>query len=77
MTDQKLLRISDVLSIVPMSRRQLYRLVETGAFPRPIKLSTATGKNGAVAWLASDVTGFINSRIEQSRAVPTPAPVEA
>lgn len=34
-------------------------------FPKKIKLGD--GKNGAIGWLESELTGWINSRLELSR----------
>lgn len=35
--NDRLLKISDVLSIIPMSRPTLYREIKAGRFPAPIK----------------------------------------
>jgi len=40
----------------------LYKLVADGGFPKPLKLSVR-----ASAWVESEVEGFIQSRIAQSR----------
>jgi prophage regulatory protein len=37
--DRKALRVSSVLAKTGISKTQLYRLIERGRFPRPVKLS--------------------------------------
>lgn len=77
MQEPKLLRIRDVLSLIPVSKRSIYRMIERGEFPKPVRLSPSSGKTSAVAWLHSDIIDFI-SRIEQSRAPSaSPEPAEA
>lgn len=75
MSDFKLLRIADVQAILPISRRHLYRLVERGEFPAPIKLSAAEAKNAKSAWLESEVLDYIKDRIAQSRTPISSEPV--
>lgn len=81
MSDLKLLRIAEIQAILPISRRHLYRLVERGEFPAPIKLSPAEAKNAMSAWLESEVIAYIRDRIAQSRpstsseSIATPAEV--
>ena len=60
----RLLRLPDVLSLVGLRRSTLYALVASQDFPAPIPL---TGSGRAVAWLASDVERWIQSRITQKR----------
>ena len=57
--NEKFLRMSEVRSYVPYSRASIYRLIAAGKFPAPYFLS---GSGGAVAWKASEIRAFINSR---------------
>ena len=52
----RLLRIAQVLELIPIRRSTLYRWVEAGRFPAPVRL----GEN-SVAWRESDVSAFIVS----------------
>ena len=60
---QKLLRLRDVQTITGLSRTSLYRLIQLKDFPPPIQLTGAR----AVAWLQSDIDGWIEARIASSR----------
>ena len=51
---EKLLRLSEVLTRVPISRSAWYQGVKTGKFPPPIKLGPKTS-----AWRESDVNRLI------------------
>ncbi len=52
-----LLRIYEVLNLVPFSKATLYALIRKGDFPRPIRLAART-----VAWRESDIATWIASR---------------
>ncbi|MDR3446025.1 AlpA family phage regulatory protein [Dyella sp.] len=54
-----LLRLTDVLACVPVSKTTLYRWSRSGLFPRPRSL-TPTGNT--VAWLASEVYAWIEAK---------------
>lgn len=58
----KFLRLPRIIADYGLSRSSLYELMETGEFPKPIKL----GKR-SVAWLAAEVDSWANSRVEASR----------
>lgn len=46
-----------VETLTSISRATLYRLMKTGEFPSPVKVSA-----GRVAWREADVRGWIESR---------------
>lgn len=46
----KLLRLNDVLKIVPIGRSTLWKKVKNGEFPQPIKLSART-----TVWKSSEI----------------------
>ena len=53
----RLLRRREVEAITGMGRSSIYRLMQDGAFPRPVRVGPA-----AVRWRASDITGWLESR---------------
>ena len=53
----KILRRKDVEEIVGLSRSTIYKLMSTGAFPRPIRLGPR-----AVGWRLSDIEAWIEFR---------------
>lgn len=54
--DERLIRIADVLEIIPVSRSTFWAWVRTGKFPAPIKLSA-----GVSCWRKKDVISWIDS----------------
>ena len=59
---QRLLRISQVLAIVPISRSSWWEGCRTGRYPKPIKLGPRT-----TVWRAEDIAAFIE-RLGTSQA---------
>ena len=55
----RLLRRRQVEEITGLSRSSIYRLMQDGEFPRPVKVGPA-----AVRWRASDITAWLESRPE-------------
>jgi len=58
----KMLRRPSVESITGLSRSSIYAKMADGTFPKPIKLGERS-----VAWLESDVQGWLNECIAASR----------
>ena len=54
---ERMLRIDDVCSQAGLSRSTIYSMVNTGAFPAPVRLHGAT-----VAWLQTEVQAWIAAR---------------
>ena len=52
---KKLLRINQVLALVPVGRSSWWEGCRTGRYPKPIKLGPRT-----TVWRAEDITAFIN-----------------
>ncbi|MFM9939431.1 MAG: helix-turn-helix transcriptional regulator [Hyphomicrobiaceae bacterium] len=50
--------IKEVTSRISISRAQIYRLVDAGTFPRPVKIC-----GGRIAWVKSEIDGWINQRV--------------
>ena len=57
-----ILRRHDVENRTGLSRSTIYLRVKEGTFPKPVKLGAR-----AVGWLESEIDGWLNQRIEQSR----------
>lgn len=53
---QVLLKIKQVLELVPVGKTTLYKMIDDGKFPRPIRLSER-----AVAWRKSDILQWIDN----------------
>ena len=59
MTEQ-ILRLAEVLAMTGLSRSSLYRRINSGDFPAPIRLGGADSR--AVGWRRSEVEAWIKSR---------------
>jgi prophage regulatory protein len=59
---EKFLRLTEVQRRVPYSRSNLYLLMSRGAFPKNYALGAR-----AVAWLESEISQWVNSRVHASR----------
>lgn len=56
----KVLRMPALRAGTGMSQANIYRLVQKGQFPKPIKLSTQSS-----GWIESEVIAWLESRIAQ------------
>ena len=59
-----ILKRKQVEAITGLSRSTIYSKIETGTFPKPIKLSERS-----VGWLESEVQEWITERINISRSI--------
>lgn len=59
-----LLRLEQVRARTGLSRSSVYAKVASGDFPKPVAIGSR-----AVAWVESEVSGWIQARIEGSRRV--------
>ncbi len=55
--DDRLLRRQEVEEMFSFSTASLYRAMERGSFPKPLKL--APGQSGGVRWRKSELDEFI------------------
>jgi prophage regulatory protein len=62
MTDKIIWRLPVVMSRTGLSRSSIYDKVGKGEFPEPINLGPR-----AVGWVADEVNGWIQNRIDDSR----------
>lgn len=58
----RFIRIKDVMGKVGLSRSQVYRLIQAGLFPSPLKI----GRRVSV-WSYSSIEGWMRDIQEQSR----------
>lgn len=61
MSDNRLLRIKDVVKLTGLSKSYIYQLAKTGQFPKQISLISG---GTSVAWLESEVNDWIKSRVQ-------------
>lgn len=61
----KLIRIKDVMAIVPLGRSTIYRRMDDGTFPKARDLG-----GGVVAWLEDDIRAWIEARPEPEYGIP-------
>lgn len=59
---QKFLREPSVVNATGLSRSAIWRMIQSGEFPEPVKLTKRS-----VAWLESDVIAWQRARIEAQR----------
>ena len=57
---QKILRLKNVTEVTSMSRSTIYRLMEQGKFPKPVKLSQRI-----VGFLEQDIDQWILDRYQE------------
>ncbi len=56
----RLLRWQELKKWIPLSRSNVYRMMDEGTFPRPINLGARS-----VAWFESDIDAWIQERLKQ------------
>lgn len=52
----RLLRINEVLQLIPVSRASFYEGIRLGIYPQPVRIGKRT-----VAWRESEITALIDS----------------
>lgn len=63
MTTDQLLRLPEVLRLVPVSEATWYRGMADGRYPKPVKLGSR-----CVAWRASDVAAIVERGVSAGEA---------
>ena len=58
-TERQILRVTDLVALLNLSRTTIWRLRRRGEFPQPIRLSTNT-----VGWHAHDIYEWLAERPE-------------
>ena len=59
----KILRFKQVAALVGLGKSSIYRKVQEGTFPKPIKLGSAR----ASGWISTEVYDWIDDQIRRSR----------
>lgn len=59
----RVLRLKQVAAIVGLGKSSIYRKVQEGTFPKPIKL----GSVRASGWISTEVYDWIDDQIKRSR----------
>lgn len=68
---RKLIRMADVLKIVPATRQTLYRWIEAGRFPKPIKLG-----DSAIGFCEAEIIAWLDARPRAGQKNETTIPDE-
>jgi prophage regulatory protein len=63
-TDKKIVRPSEVIKRIGLSRSSLYKHIAAGTFPQSIALG-----DRAIGFLSSDIDDWIDSRIASSKVI--------
>ncbi len=61
----KLLRKKEVLEMVSITNSTMYRMINNGQFPRPIRLDNENINSG-VRWKLSEINTFIEQRFRNN-----------
>jgi prophage regulatory protein len=61
----RILRLKQVAAIVGIGRSSIYRKVQEGTFPSPIKLGSAR----ASGWISGEVYAWIDDQIRRCRKI--------
>lgn len=59
----RVVRMRCLLGHVGLSKSEIYRRIQAGAFPKPIPLGTR-----AVGWLESDINAWIDTQAKRGQA---------
>ncbi|WP_159832320.1 AlpA family transcriptional regulator [Novosphingobium sp. TCA1] len=60
-TNDRLIRLNDVLHITGLSRSTLYRKIDEGSFPKQIRIAarcTAWRESDVIAWVGNPMTSL-------------------
>ena len=61
----KLLRKKEVLEMVSITNSTMYRMINNGQFPRPLRLNNENMDSG-VRWKLSEINEFIDTRFRNN-----------
>ena len=59
----RMIKISEVMEKLGVSRAQVYKMIKTKGFPKPVSLGHASAR-----WIESEVNAWINERKELRNA---------
>lgn len=61
-SDERYLKVGEVVACLGVARSTVYRWVEEGHFPKPVVLGPETEKNSTMRWLRTEVEQWLESR---------------
>ena len=59
--EEELLTLAEIVDWIKVSESTIYRWMDEGIFPRPLKLGAET-KQSPMRWIRKDVSDWINTR---------------
>ena len=59
--EEELLTLAEIVDWIKVSESTIYRWMDEGIFPRPLKLGAET-KQRPMRWIRKDVSDWINTR---------------
>ena len=59
--EEELLTLAEIVDWIKVSESTIYRCMDEGIFPRPLKLGAET-KQSPMRWIRKDVSDWINTR---------------
>ncbi|WP_426612921.1 helix-turn-helix transcriptional regulator [Bradyrhizobium sp. McL0616] len=62
---ERFLRVADVVGITSLSRSEIYRRVQLGEFPQPVKIGI--GQSGRTVWLETEIANWMHERVAEWR----------
>ena len=61
-SDERYLKVGDIMSWLGVARSTIYRWVNEGHFPKPVVFGPEKDKNSTTRWLRTEVEQWIKSR---------------
>jgi prophage regulatory protein len=61
-SDERYLKVGEVVAWLGVARSTVYRWVEEGHFPKPVVLGPERDKNSTMRWLRTEVEQWLESR---------------
>ncbi|HCI4281264.1 MULTISPECIES: helix-turn-helix transcriptional regulator [Klebsiella] len=61
LTEDQLIDMAFITSLLKMTDKWIYKLIKDGSFPKPIKLGRSS------RWRKSEVESWLQERVDQSR----------
>ncbi|WP_133468280.1 helix-turn-helix transcriptional regulator [Paraglaciecola marina] len=58
----EIIKLNDVMKLIPYSRTSIYRLMTEGVFPKSVNLGSRS-----VFWIKSDIEDYIQTSIDNSK----------
>jgi prophage regulatory protein len=61
-SDERYLKVGDVVSWLGVARSTIYRWVDEGHFPKPIVLGPEKDRNSTMRWSQTEIEKWLESR---------------